>query len=104
MIPTISQKFDSNFLGPKLAHTIYSPFSKIFWSFAAFVLSKESTLEKKVLIVLILYSAIFNTRDCLFQIRHVARNGVWDMNSRIARKNLRIEKKMFKTIVYMLCS
>ncbi|XP_022317361.1 visual pigment-like receptor peropsin [Crassostrea virginica] len=37
-------------------------------------------------------------------IRHVARNGVWDMNSRIARKNLRIEKKMFKTIVYMLCS
>ena len=26
IIPTISQKFDSNFLGPKLAHTINSPF------------------------------------------------------------------------------
>ena len=25
IIPTISQKIDSNFLGPKLAHTLYSP-------------------------------------------------------------------------------
>nr|XP_022312731.1 parapinopsin-like [Crassostrea virginica] len=37
-------------------------------------------------------------------IRHVARSGVWDMGSRIARKNLKIEKKMFKTIAYMLGS
>ena len=26
IIPTISQKFDRNFWGPKLAHTLYSPF------------------------------------------------------------------------------
>ena len=26
IIPNISQKFDSNFGGPKLTHTLYSPF------------------------------------------------------------------------------
>mgnify|MGYP003688715487 CR=1 FL=1 len=26
IIPTISQKFDSNFFGPKLTHTLYSSF------------------------------------------------------------------------------
>ena len=31
IIPTISQKIDSNFLGPKLAHTLYSPFDSIFF-------------------------------------------------------------------------
>ena len=39
---------------------------------------------------------------CTLKIRHIARSGVWDMGSRIARKNLKIEKKMFKTIAYML--
>ena len=28
IIPTISQKFDRNFWGPKLAHTLYSPLKK----------------------------------------------------------------------------
>ena len=32
IIPTISQKFDSNFWGPKLAYTLYSPFDSIFFS------------------------------------------------------------------------
>ena len=29
IIPTISQKFDSNFGGPKFSHTLYSPFSRL---------------------------------------------------------------------------
>ena len=29
LIPTISQKFDSTFLGQKLEHTLYSPFSNL---------------------------------------------------------------------------
>ena len=28
IIPTISQKFDINFWGPKLAHTLYSPLTQ----------------------------------------------------------------------------
>ncbi|XP_062613300.1 visual pigment-like receptor peropsin [Saccostrea cucullata] len=51
-------------------------------------------------LMLILYSYY----NVFMTIRHVARSGVWDMSSRIARRNLRIEKKMFRTIVYMLCS
>ncbi|KAK3090880.1 hypothetical protein FSP39_015436 [Pinctada imbricata] len=35
-------------------------------------------------------------------IKNVARNNVWDLTSRIARKNLAIEKKMFKTILIMV--
>ena len=30
IIPTISQKFDSNFWGPKLVHTLYSPLLSLF--------------------------------------------------------------------------
>ena len=29
IIPTISQKFDSNFGGPKLTHTLYSPLENV---------------------------------------------------------------------------
>ena len=32
IIPTISQNFDSNFWGPKLTHTLYSPLIKIYTS------------------------------------------------------------------------
>ncbi|XP_021356262.1 green-sensitive opsin-like [Mizuhopecten yessoensis] len=37
-----------------------------------------------------------------YQVRNIARNGVWDMTSRIARKKLRVEKKMARTIAGMI--
>ncbi|KAK3089796.1 hypothetical protein FSP39_006604 [Pinctada imbricata] len=49
-----------------------------------------------VLVMMFAYVNVYLT------IRNVARNNVWDMTSRIARKNLAIEKKMFKTILIMV--
>ncbi|XP_061181086.1 rhodopsin-like [Saccostrea echinata] len=46
----------------------------------------------------------FSYYRVMMTIRHIARNSIWDMNSRVARKNLRTERKMFKTIAYMLAS
>ena len=36
-----------------------------------------------------------------FQIRHISKNNVWDTNSQIARNNLKMQKKMLKSIVIM---
>ena len=36
IIPTIPQKFHGNFLGPKLAHTLYSPFVNVFLLFCCY--------------------------------------------------------------------
>eukprot|EP00105_Crassostrea_gigas_P000625 XP_011412507.1 PREDICTED: parapinopsin [Crassostrea gigas] len=47
---------------------------------------------------------VFSYYRVFMTIRHVARSGIWDTSSRIARKNLKMEKKMFKTIAYMLAS
>nr|ASM47594.1 xenopsin [Leptochiton asellus] len=44
---------------------------------------------------------VFSYYHVFMTIRNVSRTGVWDMSSRVARRNLRIEKKMAKTIVYM---
>uniref|UniRef100_K1P6Y0 Melanopsin n=1 Tax=Magallana gigas TaxID=29159 RepID=K1P6Y0_MAGGI len=47
-------------------------------------------------------NVLYNLSGNGAEIRHVARSGIWDTSSRIARKNLKMEKKMFKTIAYML--
>ncbi|XP_060079687.1 visual pigment-like receptor peropsin [Ylistrum balloti] len=47
-------------------------------------------------VIIFCYNGVYMT------IRNVARSGVWDMTSRVARKNLRVEKKMAKTIGCML--
>ncbi|XP_069124365.1 parapinopsin-like [Argopecten irradians] len=47
-------------------------------------------------LIIFSYNGVYQT------VRNVARSGVWDMTSRVARKNLRVEKKMAKTIAVMI--
>ncbi|XP_033732128.1 rhodopsin-like [Pecten maximus] len=47
-------------------------------------------------LIIFAYYGVFMT------VRNVARGGVWDMTSRVAKKNLRVEKKMAKTIACMI--
>ncbi|XP_050391022.1 parapinopsin [Patella vulgata] len=43
----------------------------------------------------------FSYFNVYMTIKSINKNQVWDMKSRVARRNLRIEKKMFKTILVM---
>ena len=45
IIPTISKKFDRNFWGPKLAHTLYSPLNLSELLLVTILVGKPSTTE-----------------------------------------------------------
>ncbi|XP_059157588.1 pinopsin-like [Physella acuta] len=47
---------------------------------------------------------IYSYWGVLATLRSLNKNSVWDMNSRVAKKNLAIEKKMFKTAVLIVAS
>ncbi|XP_055882539.1 visual pigment-like receptor peropsin isoform X1 [Biomphalaria glabrata] len=47
---------------------------------------------------------VYSYWGVLATLRNLNKNSVWDMNSRVARKNLAIEKKMFKTAVLIVAS
>ncbi|KAK7496631.1 hypothetical protein BaRGS_00012038 [Batillaria attramentaria] len=45
---------------------------------------------------------VFSYYNVFMTIRSMSRNQIWGQNSRIAKKNLKIEKKMVRTIAFML--
>ncbi|XP_071107209.1 parapinopsin-like [Haliotis cracherodii] len=45
----------------------------------------------------------FSYTNVYLTVRNIARSNVWDMTSRVARKNLRLERKLFKTCFLMVC-